>query len=172
MKGVQIVEVAERSPELVERLVDVWERSVRATHSFLTEGEVVRIKGYVPDALRGVGRLTVALRADGAAGVDDAAEEDDAAKGHYAASLAFMGVADGRLEMLFVDPEARGQGIGSALLRHGIAELGVHELTVNEQNPAACGFYEHMGFETYKRTDTDEEGGPYPLLYMRLRECV
>lgn len=31
----------------------------------------------------------------------------------------------------------------------------------------AVGFYEHMGFKTYKRTDTDEEGRPYPLLYMR-----
>ncbi len=31
-----------------------------------------------------------------------------------------------------------------------------------------CSFYWHMGFETYKRTDLDEEGNPYPLLYMRL----
>ena len=39
---------------------------------------------------------------------------------------------------------------------------------MNEQNPQAVGFYEHMGFQTYRRTDRDEEGGPYPLLYMRL----
>ena len=26
---------------------------------------------------------------------------------------------------------------------------------------------EHYGFVTYKRTDRDEQGGPYPLLYMR-----
>ena len=44
---------------------------------------------------------------------------------------------------------------------------GVERLTVNEQNPAARGFYEHMGFAVYKRTETDEQGGPYPLLYMR-----
>lgn len=31
------------------------------------------------------------------------------------------------------------------------------EVTVNEQNPQAVGFYEHMGFETYKRTDHDED---------------
>ncbi|MFR7392717.1 MAG: GNAT family N-acetyltransferase [Anaerostipes hadrus] len=43
------------------------------------------------------------------------------------------------------------------------------EVTVNEQNPQAVGFYEHMGFITYKRTDHDEEGNPYPLLYMRLK---
>lgn len=44
---------------------------------------------------------------------------------------------------------------------------GVRELTVNEQNPQAAEFYRHMGFQTYKRTDEDEQGNPYPLLYMR-----
>ena len=41
------------------------------------------------------------------------------------------------------------------------------EVTVNEQNPQAVGFYEHLGFQTYKRTECDEEGNPYPLLYMK-----
>lgn len=44
---------------------------------------------------------------------------------------------------------------------------GVREVTVNEQNPQAVGFYRHMGFSVYKRTDLDEAGDPYPLLYMR-----
>ena len=44
----------------------------------------------------------------------------------------------------------------------------VQEVTVNEQNPQAVGFYEHLGFETYKRSEYDEEGNPYPLLYMKL----
>lgn len=38
---------------------------------------------------------------------------------------------------------------------------------VNEQNPLAKGFYEHLGFKTYKRTTYDEQGNPYPLLYMK-----
>lgn len=29
---------------------------------------------------------------------------------------------------------------------------------VNEQNPQARGFYEHMGFHVYKRTETDGQG--------------
>lgn len=145
----RIVEVEQRDCELIDRLLAVWEGSVRATHDFLSEAEIVRIRGYVPQALRGVGRLTVALGADGA-------------------PVAFMGAQDGFLEMLFVAPDMRGRGVGSALLRHGIDEQGVRELSVNEQSPDSCGFYEHMGFATYKRTDTDEEGGPYPLLYLRL----
>ena len=43
----------------------------------------------------------------------------------------------------------------------------INELTVNEQNISAKGFYEHMGFAAYKRTDLDEQGNPYPLLYMK-----
>ena len=48
-----------------------------------------------------------------------------------------------------------------------MAFMGVEEVTVNEQDPHAVGFYRQMGFEVYRRTDCDEEGGPYPLLYMR-----
>ena len=146
MADLQIV--TDRTPELVERLVCVWERSVRATHTFLSEAEIAEIKPFVPQALTGVETLVVAAR-DGA-------------------PVGFMGVQDGRLEMLFLDPEVRGHGLGRQLLEHGIAQLGVTELTVNEQNPQAVGFYEHLGFKTYRRTELDEEGRPYPLLYMRL----
>lgn len=63
--------------------------------------------------------------------------------------------------------DERGGGLGRRLLEYGAEHYGIREVTVNEQNPQAVGFYEHMGFVTYKRTDRDEQGGPYPLLYMR-----
>ena len=140
--------VSDRTPELIEQLVSVWERSVRATHAFLSEEEVAEIKPFVPQAIAGVETLVVAAR-DGE-------------------PVGFMGVQGDRLEMLFLDPAARGHGLGRRLLEHGIARLGVTELTVNEQNPQAVGFYEHLGFKTYRRTELGEEGRPYPLLYMRL----
>ena len=70
--------------------------------------------------------------------------------------------------MLFLAPEERGAGLGRRLLEYGMGNLGIRQLTVNEQNPQAVGFYAHMGFRTYQRTDQDEEGNPYPLLYMKL----
>ena len=146
-KGVEFGRVSDRTPELVEQLVAVWERSVRATHAFLSEAEIAEIKPFVPQALASVETLVVTRKGDVPAG--------------------FMGVQDGRLEMLFLDPGARGQGLGRALLTYGIERLGVTELTVNEQNPQAVGFYEHLDFKTFHRTETDEEGRPYPLLYMR-----
>ena len=83
-----------------------------------------------------------------------------------------MGVDGDKLEMLFVTDSRRGTGIGRTLLIFGIENLGVRQLTVNEQNPQARDFYEHMGFEIFDRTDIDEQGNPYPLLYMRLNEAT
>lgn len=108
-----------------------------------------KIKEYVPQALSGVKHLVIATN-------------------ELKQPVAFMGVANESLEMLFVSPDERGRGIGKKLINYGIENYGVKELAVNEQNPQARGFYEHMGFKVYKRTDLDEQGGPYPLLYMKL----
>ena len=142
----RIREAQNRSPQLIEELLNIWEASVRATHLFLSDAEVKNIREYVPQALDGTAHLIVA----------------EAEK-----TVAFMGIQNSRLEMLFIAPQERGKGIGRQLLQYGVQNYEVQEVTVNEQNPQAVGFYEHMGFETYKRTDFDEEGNPYPLLYMK-----
>lgn len=61
----EIVEVAERTPQLIDRLLEVWEHSVRATHLFLSDSEIMEIKAYVPQALREVPHLVVAWSEDG-----------------------------------------------------------------------------------------------------------
>lgn len=138
-------ELFDRTPEQIRELTEVWGRSVRATHGFLAEAEIRRIRGYVTHALAEVPHLV-------------AAEE----KGRY---LVFLGASEG---MLFLASEKRGKGIGRQLLEQGIRKYGVRELTVNEQNPNAVEFYTRMGFVPYKRTETDEEGGLSPFCYMRL----
>lgn len=79
-RGITIGEERRPSSELVARLLDIWEGSVRATHAFLAEADIQRLRGMVPQAI---------------------------------------------------------------------------------------GFYEHMGFVTYRRADTDTQGDPFPLLYMK-----
>lgn len=132
---------------MIQQLLEVWEQSVRATHLFLSDSEINHIKEYVPRALEGIAHLVIAKQ--------------------EGASVAFMGIADGTLEMLFIAPKERGKGLGKQLLCYGMEHYAVRKLAVNEQNPQARGFYEHMGFAVYKRTETDEQGDPYPLLYMR-----
>lgn len=70
--------------------------------------------------------------------------------------------------MLFIKNSERKKGLGKKLLIYGIEKYNINELTVNEQNPNAKSFYEHIGFKTYKRTNLDEQGNPYPILYMKL----
>ena len=55
-------------------------------------------------------------------------------------------------------------------MQYGIEKYGIQEVTVNEQNPQAVGFYEHLGFQTYKRTECDEEGMDLTL-YMKRNIC-
>lgn len=143
-----IHEITQRTPAQTAALLAVWEASVRATHTFLSEEELLRIRNFVPAALDGVEHLILAEKAPDR-------------------PVAFMGITKGRLEMLFLSPEELGKGLGRRLLTLGIDRYGVKELTVNEENPSAVGFYTHMGFRTYRRTPLDEEGDPYPLLYMK-----
>ena len=56
----KITEVKNRMPELTDRLLEVWKSSVRATHLFLSDGEIDSIKEYVPQALKGVPHLLIA----------------------------------------------------------------------------------------------------------------
>lgn len=144
----RIVKAEERNERLIENLLEVWESSVKATHLFLSHDEINAIKQYVPQALKEIPTLVIA--------------ENEAGR-----PVGFMGIANQMLEMLFVFNESRGQGIGKQLLQYGIEKYSITELAVNEQNPLAKGFYEHMGFEVYKRTELDEQGNPYPLLYMK-----
>ena len=144
----EIIEIKERTPKLIKELVQVWESSVKATHLFLSDREIKDIKHYVPQALEGVRHLYI---------VKDIKNNP----------IAFMGIEEDRLEMLFIEDKKRGQGIGKQFVEYGI-KMGVKKVTVNEQNPQAKGFYEHMGFVVYKRTETDEQGNPYPILYIKL----
>lgn len=112
--------------------------------------DIERIAQYVPEAIRTVPSLVTACDDDGRA-------------------LGFAGAGDGKLEMLFIEPAHRGKGVGAMLLDFAIRELGVTHVDVNEQNTQARGFYEHKGFEVIGRSETDEQGEPFPILHMRLK---
>lgn len=109
----KITEVKDRTPDLINQLLEVWEGSVRATHLFLSDDEIKNIKKYVPQALNGIAHLVIA--------------EDKTGR-----PVAFMGIEDGTLEMLFIFPEERGKGLGKRLIQYGIENYAVERLAVNE----------------------------------------
>lgn len=139
----------QRNETLIKALLSVWENSVRATHTFLSNEEIEKIKQYVPQALCNISNLIV-----------DTDENEN--------PIAFMGIENQKLEMLFVTSEYRGKGIGKKMLLYGIENYKVNDLAVNEDNPQGKGFYEYMGFKVYQRNELDDQGKPYPVLYMRL----
>jgi putative acetyltransferase len=130
-------------------LARVWEDSVRATHDFLPGSYISMLKSMVLnqylDAVMLICSKDTRQRITG-----------------------FAGIAAGKVEMLFVDPEHRDQGLGKLLLTHAIEHFHADELDVNEQNLQALGFYLKQGFEVIGRSEVDGMGQPYPLLHMRL----
>ncbi len=131
------------------QLTQVWEDAVRASHHFLPDDYIIRLRTLL---------LTQYLKS-----VTLFCTRDDQLQ-----ITGFAGVGLGKLEMLFISPAHQGKGLGSALLAHAIERFGSSELDVNEQNPRALAFYRQQGFEVIRRSEVDGLGQPYPMLRMRL----
>ncbi|MBV6750378.1 GNAT family N-acetyltransferase [Pseudomonas chlororaphis] len=131
-------------------LAQLWEDSVRATHDFLPDSYLELLKNML---------LTHYLDAVMLVCTRDSRQR----------ITGFAGVAAGKVEMLFIAPQARGTGLGKQLLRYAIEHLNAEELDVNEQNTQAIGFYFKQGFEVIGRSEKDGMGQPYPLLHLRLK---
>jgi putative acetyltransferase len=84
-------------------------------------------------------------------------------------AIGWMGLAGSHVEALFVAPEARGTGAGRQCIEHAQARAPTAALTVdvNEQNPAAAGFYRRLGFVQVGRSPLDSTGRPFPILHLR-----
>jgi putative acetyltransferase len=141
------LEIVPYQDEFREQLLTVWEKSVLATHGFLNRTDFISIKEEVQII-------------------------DFNSLGVYCliqtgTIIGYIGVANAKVEMLFLDPNYIGQGSGSKLMAFAIAELKVDKVDVNEQNVNAVKFYKKLGFETYERTEKDDQGKGYPLLRMK-----
>ena len=129
------------------RLMEIWESAVLSTHDFLKEEDFLYYKERLPVYFQYVNLFGF--------------EQEGILIG-------FMGIAEGNLEMLFIDNKYRGAGIGKKLITYAIDNLQVTKVHVNEQNVQAVDFYEYMGFNIYKRSNLDGEGKEYPILHMQL----
>lgn len=129
------------------RLMEIWESAVINTHDFLKEEDFLYYKEQISSYFQHVTLIGF--------------EQEKVLVG-------FMGVLDGNLEMLFVDNEYRGTGIGKKLVEYAIENLHVTKVDVNDQNIQAVGFYNYMGFKTINRSELDASGKEYPILHMQL----
>ena len=134
-----------------QKLTDLWEASVRATHDFLPDAYIAQLRQLLLtqylDAMMLICTKTSNQRITG-----------------------FAGVSTGKIQLLYIAPEYLGQGQGRQLLNYAIKHMNANTLDVNEQNVQALDFYLKQGFEVVGRSECDGLGQPYPLLHMRLRQ--
>ncbi|MDR1461243.1 MAG: GNAT family N-acetyltransferase [Campylobacteraceae bacterium] len=143
MKNIEPIDKAE-----YEKIILIWEESVKATHHFLTDEDIAKIK---LDVIKYLPCLKIY-----------------ACKDSKAKILGFIGIFEKKIEMLFVSPKYIGKGVGGALANFAINSIGAREVDVNEQNYKARKFYEHIGFRVYSRSSKDAQGRAFPLLHMKI----
>ena len=132
------------------RLFDIWHDAVRATHGFLAEEDFAFYARLVRDEMLPEGSVWVAV------------DEGDR-------PLAWLELADGKVEALFVDPAHFRRGLGRALMDHA-ARLSPDGLSLDaNEESGAVAFYSRLGFAVTGRSETDGAGRPYPLVHMRAR---
>ena len=141
--------IREAVPADRDELVEIWLRSVRATHTFLTENDIHTLLPLVREELGGNDlELWVLTSQEGR-------------------SIGFMGLSGAVVEALFLDPDYRRRGGGRLLLDDARRRKGPLAVDVNEQNPEAVRFYEALGFTLVDRSPVDDAGRPFPVLHMR-----
>lgn len=129
------------------RLMEIWESAVLHTHDFLKKEDFLYYKEHVPSYFPYVTLLGF--------------EQEGCLVG-------FIGIAEDNIEMLFIDNDYRGKGIGKQLISHVMNDLHVTKVDVNEQNAQAVGFYKHIGFHVVTKSELDNEGKAYPILHMQI----
>ena len=135
-----------------DQITSVWERSVLATHQFLSKEDFFQIKDFV---------RTIDFNSLDIFGLSDELE-----------LIGFIGISDNKIEMLFLLPEYFGQGFGKQLIQFAISELNADKVDVNEQNVSATEFYKKMGFTVYDRNEKDDLGKDYPILKMKILQDI
>jgi len=135
-------------PEDYEQMIVIWEKSVRATHHFLSETDILAYRELIlNEYFDQVELFSLKL--------------EDEIKG-------FIGLNGQAIQMLFIHPEARGDGFGTLLIDFAKTTHGANTVDVNEQNIQAIGFYEKLGFTAFDRTEVDAAGKPFPILSMAI----
>ena len=134
-------------PEDHDRLFKVWQTAVEATHHFLKQKDAEEISAMVREQY--IPNVTFTVTVD----------ENDI-------PTAFLGMTDNVIDALFVHADHLGQGIGSVIMGHVKERFDHLKLDVNEDNSGARAFYEKQGFVMTGRSETDDDGRPYPIIHM------
>ena len=140
-----IEKIDQLTDSLKDELIDVWEKSVRSSHHFLSEEDLEYYRPRIRDIYFDAVDLYVVRNPH---------------------MVVFMGLSEDMVEMLFVLPSEKGKGYGSALLNFAFEERHIRKIDVNEQNTEAYQFYINRGYHAIARDEVDADGKPYPIIHL------
>lgn len=144
-----VPEIKKYIPRYRNQVLSVWEKSVLATHQFLSEKDFIIIKANLSDFDFSTINMHCLVNVDQV--------------------LGFIALNDHKIEMLFLDPLFIGKGFGKILMNFALETFGANEVDVNIQNANAVAFYHSLGFKPFEETKVDDFGMNYPLYRLRLQ---
>ena len=86
--------------------------------------------------------------------------------------LGHLALLPGWIDHLYVEPVRHGDGIGTALVRHAMAEEADLQLWTFQSNVRARRFYERLGFVAEEWTDGERNEERMPDVRYRWRRVV
>ncbi|MCX4335087.1 MAG: GNAT family N-acetyltransferase [Bacteroidales bacterium] len=129
------------------KLVEIWEDSVRSSHTFLADDDITEIREKLTSLYFPSVKMFVAVYEDEIVG--------------------FMGLSGCKIEMLFISTGRQKAGTGRRFIELA-KDKGCRFVDVNEQNTGALSFYQKCGFKIISRDETDDAGRPFPILHLSL----
>ena len=142
--------------QALEALVDLWKDSVKESHDFLAESDILEIESEVSALLRSSENTLVATDSD--------------------RFLGFLGTEKNHISMLFVHPKFFRCGVGKALLREAFMRNLKNYDTIlvdcNADNTRGMRFYSKLGFQEVGRSAKDSKGRAFPIVHLQVSREV
>lgn len=143
-------------PQMLTALLDLWEDSVQASHTFLNKQHIAEIKLEVKAALQSSQNIITAT------------DKKD--------FLGFIGVEKNKIEMLFVASSVFRKGVGKALLKEALErylkDYPYILVDCNEQNTQGLAFYKSLGFEKVGMSEKDSAGREFPIVHLKVSKAI
>lgn len=139
-------------PSMLPAMLEIWEDSVRASHFFLKDNDIVEIKEEVKGAFAFLQNILVAKLNNDFAG--------------------FIGVSEKSIEMLFVASKFFNLGLGKRLILEAVNAFFTEQneilLDCNEQNERGLTFYQKLGFKERGKSQKDSKGRDFAIIHFAI----
>ena len=142
-------------PSMLDSMLTIWEDSVRASHFFLKDSDIVEIKQEVKAAFSSLQNILVAKLNNDFAG--------------------FIGASEKSIEMLFASPKFFNLGLGKRLILEACNAFFAKQdeilVDCNEQNERGLKFYQKLGFKQLGRSEKDSSGRDFAIIHFSITKA-